>query len=147
MENRVKRFNFRQIAATVLLLLFAVFCLPACDKDFTKTSYATLATMGSTYEAVMKSAADAAEQNIIDSVQTRKIIDAANIFYASYHSATMALEIYAKAEQSRGTATREIVAQAIATAVTDFNKFIDIYNAAADGVKGISKWNKYEEEK
>lgn len=143
----MKRFNFKQILATLLLLCFAVFCLPACDKDFTKTSYATLATIGSTYDGVMKSASDAYDAKIITDIQKKQIIDAGNIFYASYQTAAMALEIYVKAEQSGGTATKTVVAQAITTAITDFDRLVDIYNAAADGVKGLSKWSKYKESK
>lgn len=125
-----------------VVLAFAVITLPGCSSEFSKNSYTTLATLGATYDGVMKSAAEAHKIGAIDDVAVQKILDAGGVFYGTYQTAVAALEIYVKAEKTGDTSMKGYVTQTITTAVLELNRLIDNYNAIASGVAGMRKWDK-----
>jgi hypothetical protein len=126
----------------LLALIFVLSALTACDKDFTKTSYSSLSIMANTYEAVMTSAGDAADRGLISEETWNKIADVANVYKATFDTASLALETYVKAAQDGGAdaSAKEIASQAIADALSNLGELTALYTRLTSGIEGIKSW-------
>lgn len=135
-----KALNMRAFVFCMVLFL-SLTTLPGCGSEFSKHSYATLTTIGATYDGIMRSVAEARKVGAISDADVQKVIYAGGVFYGTYQTALTALEVYLKAESSGDTSLKGYVTQAIATAVLELNMLIENYNAIADGVAGMRKWD------
>ena len=102
----------------VLTILAVLLCLSlavaACD-TFEKNAYRSMYTIGTTYDALMESAADLYGQGLITDEQKAEIIKLANIFYVSYQSAVDAFDVYLKLKDKESKeAFQVILAETIA---------------------------------
>lgn len=81
---------------SMVLALGVSACAKGTGQDLAVNSYRTLSAAGITYDAAMKGLADAYDQGILDEAGKAQAIASANLFWAAYHSAVLALEEYVK---------------------------------------------------
>ncbi|MGE4471069.1 MAG: hypothetical protein AB7D47_13125 [Desulfovibrio sp.] len=93
----------RQTAAALALAI--IVCGMAACNDYVTSSYKTLAVMGTAYNSTMSAMAEAYSDGLIDDEAKADIIKAGNIFYASYHTARIALATYAAVIEASDNAT------------------------------------------
>ncbi|MDI6755339.1 MAG: hypothetical protein QME78_13210 [Thermodesulfobacteriota bacterium] len=77
-----------------ILAIFIAGALIAGCASFESNTYKTMYTLGTAYDAAMKSAAELYQEDKLNSEQVQKIIDYANAYYVVYHEAVIAFEIY-----------------------------------------------------
>jgi hypothetical protein len=105
------------VAATALLLVFGLGLTCCAGKstgtDFVTDSYRALSAAGITYDAAMKSAAEAYQSGHITEAQKTEIVRYGNAFAGAYHLAVVALEECVTAGASNASAQTKAV-QALA---------------------------------
>ena len=88
----------KQIA--ILLMIGALAFSAAGCASFESNTYKTMFTLGTAYDAAMKSAAELYNQEKISYEQAVKIIELGNLYYVAYQEACIAFEIYKKTQSS-----------------------------------------------
>lgn len=96
------------------MLVMTLFCT-ACT-EVAKTSYNTLLLAGHTYDGAMQALADAENQELITTEQYENAKDIAEVYYAAFHSARVALESYvAITDSADSTDAEALLLSTIAT--------------------------------
>lgn len=79
----------------ILLALMIAVSMTACA-SFDSNTYKTMYTLGTTYDAAMKSANELYKQGKLSGEDAQKIMIYANAYYVSYQEAVVAFEVYRK---------------------------------------------------
>lgn len=127
-----------------MMLLALMLAIAACTGSFEVRTYKTLVTLGHSYDAIMKMAADAKEKELISEETKGKIIDVGNVFYGSYRLATTSLEVYIKAKEGGANTSKEraLLEESVKKAIADFDALAENYNSIATGIEGMKEWKK-----
>jgi len=92
---------------------------------FTSTTYKSLFIAGTSYDTAMKSIASLQAQGKITAAQRAEINKYANIYYVSYQTAVDAFIFY---EKNKNEATKQVVINAVATAISKWAEFAGYVN-------------------
>jgi len=95
---------------------------------FTGTTYKSLFLAGTSYDTAMKSVASLQTQGKITTEQRVEINKYANIYYVSYQAAVDAFIFY---EKNKTEASKQIVINALATAIAKWADFAGYVNRIA----------------
>ena len=111
MGNRLSQMPHDRFKLISLYLSMAFFMLIGCaGKDFSKVTYKSLAITGMTYNAIIKSAIDLHQQQIISDENFEAIKNVARKFRLAYNACVDALAIY---ELSKTENNKKLVDNAI----------------------------------
>ena len=87
--------NLRKNNYLVGLAIIILLCSCAVNTaSYEKNIYKVLNMAATTYESTMETIGDAYKRGLIDDSAKEKIIEKANIYWKSYHSAVLAYEMY-----------------------------------------------------
>lgn len=115
----MKRKVLQGMVAIVLLA-----ALVSCA-SFTQNTYKSLYIAGTSYDTAMKSIAFLQAQGKITTAQRVEINKYANIYYVSYQTAVDAFIFY---EKNKNEATKQVVVNAITTAIVKWAVFAGYVN-------------------
>jgi len=110
----------KKCIAVIILSLFVISCA-GHKVTFKEAAYKTLSAAATSYEQTMSALGDYYRQGKISEKEKAEIIEAANAYWSSYHSAVLAFEVYERFNTMGGEQDKVKARQELDSALKDLN--------------------------
>lgn len=116
--------SLNYIIICIILTAFMSFGCATGPQSMESKTYKVLKTAADIYEAGMSAMGDLYAQGRINEQEKDKIIELANIFWGTYHSASASFDIWSRSKTEDNKIALDKILLELATSMDDFQQYV-----------------------